>query len=116
MDETGAVWAAPKQDVWVIRTMVDPSIGAGPRTHALRCDGTQWNGVSTNTDVNLLAVWGAADDDVRRHRHLKTKDGELVKLLAGLPEAEQALFIEQAIETRLHIDDVEVAGELPRLA
>jgi hypothetical protein len=47
---------------------------------------------------------------------LKTKDEALVKLLGGLPEAEQALFIEQTIETRLRIDDVEVAGELPRLA
>lgn len=42
----------------------------------------------------------------------RLKDRRILKLLSGLPEADQALFIEQAIETRLGIEDVAVLGEL----
>jgi hypothetical protein len=42
------------------------------------------------------------------------KSGETVKLLSGLPSADQALYIEQAIESRLGIADVPVGGEIPR--
>lgn len=44
----------------------------------------------------------------------RTKNGAALKLLSGIPEADQALFIEQAIETRVGIEDVPVGGELPR--
>jgi hypothetical protein len=39
------------------------------------------------------------------------KDGRKVKLLSGLPEPDQALFIEQRVEERMGIVDVEVGGE-----
>jgi len=44
----------------------------------------------------------------------RMKTGAALKLLSGLPEADQALFIEQAIETRVGIEDVPVGGELAR--
>jgi predicted Zn finger-like uncharacterized protein len=39
------------------------------------------------------------------------KDGRKLSLLTGLPEPEQALFMEQRLEERLGIVDVEVEGE-----
>jgi hypothetical protein len=41
----------------------------------------------------------------------RTKSGEKVVLLKSLPEADQALYIEQLFEDRLGIVDVPVAGE-----
>jgi hypothetical protein len=41
-------------------------------------------------------------------------DGKLVKLVTGLPERDQALFIEQEIERHLHIADRPVAGGIRR--
>jgi len=43
--------------------------------------------------------------------HALTHSGKNLKLLAGLPNSEQALFIEQEIEKFLHIEDVPVRGE-----
>lgn len=40
------------------------------------------------------------------------KNGKRVNLLGGLPDPEQALFVEQCIEEHLGIVDVAVAGEL----
>jgi hypothetical protein len=42
------------------------------------------------------------------------RDGRKVKLVSGLPEADQALFLEQQIEAYLGIRDQRVGGELPR--
>ena len=42
------------------------------------------------------------------------RDGRKIKLVGGLPEADQALFLEQQIESRLGIADQRVGGELPR--
>ena len=41
----------------------------------------------------------------------RMKDGEKVELLKSLPEADQALYLEQLLENRLGIVDVPVAGE-----
>lgn len=43
-----------------------------------------------------------------------TRDGRSIDLLASLPEADQALYLEQAIESHLGIVDVPVGDELPR--
>jgi hypothetical protein len=44
-----------------------------------------------------------------------TRDGRRLPLVRGMiPEADQALFLEQAIERRLSIPDRPVAGEVPR--
>lgn len=40
--------------------------------------------------------------------------GDSVKLLGGLLEAEQALYIEQALEKHLGLADRSVGGEIPR--
>jgi hypothetical protein len=40
------------------------------------------------------------------------KDGRKLRLLRGLPSSDQALFIEQCIEEKLGIVDVEVPGEI----
>ncbi|NDJ61350.1 MAG: hypothetical protein GYB67_09505 [Chloroflexi bacterium] len=42
---------------------------------------------------------------------LLTHDGQMDKLVVGLPHADQALFIEAALERFLDIDDVPVLGE-----
>ncbi len=44
--------------------------------------------------------------------HVLTHSGKNLKLLSGLPNSEQALFIEQEIEKFLHIQDVPVRGEM----
>ncbi|MFT3775506.1 MAG: hypothetical protein QM820_59925 [Minicystis sp.] len=51
-----------------------------------------------------------------RSYHLSAvmKDGAKQRLLSGLPEPDQALFLEQRIEERLRIADTEVGGEYPR--
>ncbi|HOA74013.1 MAG TPA: hypothetical protein PL151_07815 [Phycisphaerae bacterium] len=41
-------------------------------------------------------------------------DGRKIELLSGLPEADQALYIEQMLEDHLGITDRPVGGELPR--
>jgi hypothetical protein len=43
--------------------------------------------------------------------HAQLADGKQLKLISGLDEAEQALFLEQQIEKYLGIKDVPVAGE-----
>lgn len=43
-----------------------------------------------------------------------TRDGRKVRILSGLEEGDQALFLEQLIESRLGIEDRPVAGELRR--
>ncbi len=43
-----------------------------------------------------------------------TRDGRKVTLLRGLEEADQALYIEQAMEAGLGLEDRPVGGELPR--
>ncbi len=45
--------------------------------------------------------------------HAQLGDSE-VKLVSNLTDARQALFIEQLIETTLGVEDVPVAGELPK--
>ncbi len=45
--------------------------------------------------------------------HATRKSGPALQLLSELPDPGQALFIEEAIETRLGIVDVAMAGELP---
>jgi hypothetical protein len=42
------------------------------------------------------------------------KGGQRVTLLSSLPEIDQALFVEQAVEEYLGIEDRPVGGELPR--
>lgn len=42
------------------------------------------------------------------------RDGVARKIVKGLPEAAQALFLEQALESQLSISDRPVGGELPR--
>lgn len=44
-----------------------------------------------------------------------TKDGRKLTLLSGLPEANQARFLEQTLETRLNIEDRPVYGEVSGL-
>jgi len=44
--------------------------------------------------------------------HVTRKDGVTLKLLSGLSDSDQALFIEQEIEKRLGIEDRRVRGEL----
>ena len=46
--------------------------------------------------------------------HALTHSGRNLKLLSGLPNSEQALFIEQEIERFLRIQDVPVRGEIAR--
>ena len=46
--------------------------------------------------------------------YLITTDGKKQKLVGGLREPQQGLYIEQAIERYLGIEDRPVAGELPR--
>ena len=46
--------------------------------------------------------------------HARLRGGVTRKLIASLPNADQALFIEQQLERRLGIVDEPVAGELPR--
>jgi hypothetical protein len=46
--------------------------------------------------------------------HVARRKGDPVKLLIGLPDAAQALFLEQEIEHYLGIPDRPVRGELPR--
>lgn len=46
--------------------------------------------------------------------HAVTADGRQRKLLSGLSEPEQALYVEQELERHLGIDDALVRGELPR--
>jgi hypothetical protein len=41
-------------------------------------------------------------------------DGRALSLVSGLLDAEQALFIEKAVERELGIDDRPVVGEIPR--
>lgn len=43
--------------------------------------------------------------------HARLKSGGQIALLEGLPEADQALYVEQLLEDRLGIVDVAVAGE-----
>jgi hypothetical protein len=45
--------------------------------------------------------------------HLKTKDGQTRKLITGLKEPQQALFLEQEIEKFLDIENQPIRGELP---
>ena len=42
------------------------------------------------------------------------RDGTKAKLLSGLTEADQALYIEQKLEAHLNIEDRPVGGELPK--
>lgn len=42
------------------------------------------------------------------------RDGRRVKLVKGLTQKGQALWLERALETRMNIIDVPVAGELPK--
>ncbi len=49
---------------------------------------------------------------VRYQLRVITRDRRDLKLLSGLENSEQAVYIEQAIEKYLHIIDVPVAGEL----
>jgi hypothetical protein len=42
------------------------------------------------------------------------RDNTKLKLLAGLPSADVALFVEQSVEEYLHIEDRPVIGELPK--
>lgn len=51
---------------------------------------------------------------VRYRVNARTHDGRSLRLLSGLVESDQALFIEQAIEKRLGIRDEAVAGEIHR--
>ncbi len=60
---------------------------------------TRTNRNSSSTTFNVVAL---------------LKSGTTLKLLTALPEADQALYIEQAIESHLGIEDVPVGGELPR--
>lgn len=46
--------------------------------------------------------------------HALTHSGKNLKLLSGLPDSEQALFVEQEIEKFLRIEDVPVRGEMGR--
>ena len=46
--------------------------------------------------------------------HAALKSGSVVQLLSGLDAPEQALFVEQQLESRLGIRDQPVAGELAR--
>lgn len=46
--------------------------------------------------------------------YLKMTDDDREKLVSGLEDIQQALFIEQEIERFLRIDDTPVAGEVPR--
>lgn len=46
--------------------------------------------------------------------HIVTKSGKDIKLVSGLQQSEQALYIEQEIEKYLEIKDRRVRGELPR--
>ncbi len=46
--------------------------------------------------------------------HAVLQDGRKHKLLSGLPSTDQALYIEQAIETHLEIEDRHVPGEVPK--
>lgn len=46
--------------------------------------------------------------------HAATRSGKDIKLLAGLENKEQALYIEQEIERYQRIKDEPVAGEIPR--
>jgi hypothetical protein len=46
--------------------------------------------------------------------HAVTTDGRNLKLLSGLMDEEQALYIEQRLEQQLGIDDRPIDGELPR--
>ena len=46
--------------------------------------------------------------------NVATRDGKKIKLLSGLSDADQALYIEQKIEEHLGIEDRPVGGEIPR--
>lgn len=46
--------------------------------------------------------------------HANLKSGARIKLLSGLPNAEQAIYVEQQLEKYLHMEDRPVAGELAR--
>jgi len=46
--------------------------------------------------------------------HVITKSGEVYRLVGGLSDSEQALYIEQILEEHLGIQDRPVQGELPR--
>ena len=46
--------------------------------------------------------------------HALTRSGNHVKILGGLSDTEQALFIEQEIEKNLRIEDTPVRGEISR--
>jgi hypothetical protein len=52
--------------------------------------------------------------DYSYEMHAETKSGKDIKLIAGLENKEQVLYIEQEIEKFLKIKDEPVSGEIPR--
>ena len=77
------------------------------------------NRVLPSTEIEQLYC----GERMHRHRHSCSysyqlnavgRDGSKIKLISGLEEPEAALFLEQAIEARLGIQDRPVRGELER--
>ena len=70
-------------------------------------DGIKLNHVARDV-VQLYAVKEKASYEL----HVALADGSSMPLLKKLPELNQALFIEQQIESALGIDDVGMPGEV----
>jgi len=101
--------------LFVNRTIIDVS----PREIRVQVGPLPWRG---NVAVAPGQVAQVYREEIVRHTkngrsvsyHLSvaTKDGRKLKLLSGVPSADQALFLEQEIERHLGIRDQPVTGEM----
>ncbi len=98
---------------WFNRSMI--IVGGGKVV--VRTGPLPWWGNKDLQSVGLKQLY--VKEKVRRSRgggnstydlHVITSDGRNLKLMAGFPESEQALFIEQEVERFLGISDAEVKG------
>jgi hypothetical protein len=101
--------------LFVNRTVIDVS----PREIRVQVGPLPWRG---NLAVPPAQVAQIYREEIVRHTkngrsvsyHLSvaTKDGRKLKLLSGVPSADQALYLEQEIERHLGIRDQPVTGEM----
>jgi len=101
--------------LFVNRTVIDVS----PREIRVQVGPLPWRG---NLAVAPAQIGQIYREEIVRHTkngrsvsyHLSvaTKDGKKLKLLSGVPSADQALYLEQEIERHLGIRDQPVTGEM----
>jgi hypothetical protein len=92
-----------------------------PDSLTIRHGPMPWPGNRTISSIDIEQLFtkekvshGKHGTTITYELHAAVREGGKVKLVSGLDDPDQVLYMEQEIEARLKIQDRPVAGELPR--